>query len=220
MKEDLFQKFEDKFFELHTHLHNIEIHYHDSLIFRTHYNSFLNTYKSIIKQIDFSLQNNKHFNDFKNLKNKYFENSIIKETLKRRDIINHKKDLKLDSSSFMCLIKNKKTYDIKIKLFISKSLMDSDELIVKILQNNDFYYQIFMKDEDYYLAIYRDWKIKNNCILNEIRELLSIMGNFIHDLYILLGFCNNKINFVLDCLPLINNIKYKFYDRDKFKKFI
>jgi hypothetical protein len=32
-----------------------------------------------------------------------------------------------------------------------------------------------MKDEDYYLAIYRDWKIKNNCILNEIRELLSIM---------------------------------------------
>ena len=213
-------KLYDKFYELHTHLHNIEKNYHNSLIFRTHYNSFLSTYNSIIKQIDYSLQNSNYLNSYKSLKNSFLKNFLIEKNKKRRDIINHKEELKLDSSSFMCLIKNKKTYDIKIKLFISNSLLDSDELIIKILQNIDFYYQIFMEDEDYYLCIYREWKIESNCILTEVRELLSIMGSFIHDIYLLTNFCNNKIIFTLDCIPLINSIKYKFYDRNELKKLI
>jgi len=213
---------DNKFLELHTHFHNIENNYHN-VLFHTYYNSFINTYQIIFNQIENKLKDTLYIKEYKKLKNNYWEKEpLLKDINNQRNLIVHEKDLEINTFSYMCLIKNKKTYDIKIKLFLSNTFLDSDELIIKYLKIK-YFYQIFMNDEDYYLTIYREIKTtKNECILEEVKKLLLLMGDFIHVVYGLIGFCNNKnkTNFTLECIHPINDIKYKFYDRNKLKVFI
>jgi hypothetical protein len=210
----------DKFFELHYWLHEIENNYHKADQFRWLHNVFINTYQITFNHLSYVLKKTDYEKEYKEIKKNYFnKNNILKITTDLRDIIVHEEDLKLNSIASLCLIKDKKGND-KFRLPFSKNnYNNSDELIIEILKNK-FYYNIFMNDEDYYLAVYREWKInKNNCILEENRKILMIMSNFIHDISILIKCCNNKENlFHLKCCPPINDIKYKIYDRKNLIK--
>ena len=95
-----------------------------------------------------------------------------------------------------------------------------ENLIIQNLKKKNIFYEMFMNNEDCYLAVYREWKInKNDCILEENRKSLLIMSNFIHEIFELTGHCINKENpFTLECCPPINDIKYKIYDRNELIK--
>jgi hypothetical protein len=211
----------DKFYELHYWLHEIENNYHNADQFRWLHNVFINTFQIMINQVRHALQDTFYKEKYAKIEEKHrSKENLFKRTNTQRNAIVHEEDLELNSSAFLCLISNKKGCD-KLSLLISNSnSKDSDLLIIQTLKKDCPFYETFMNDEDYYLAVYREWKINpNNCILKENRDRLLIMSNFIHDVFILTGHCSNKENpFRLDCCHPINNIRYKIYDRNELIK--
>jgi hypothetical protein len=225
MKPETLKKIDkayDKFYELHYWLHEIENNYHNADQFRWLHNVFINTYQILLNQVCHALKDTSYKEKYTKIKEEHWsKENLFKRTTDQRNTIVHEEDLKLNSSAFLCLISNKKGCD-KFRLSISNNnSKDSDLLIIQTLKKKDYpFYETFMNNEDYDLAVYREWKInQNDCILKENRELLLIMSNFIHDVFILTGHCINKENpFHLECCPPINNIKYKIYDRNELIK--
>ena len=212
----------DKFYELHYWLHEIENNYHNADPFRWCHNVFISTYSIIFNQVWYALKDTSFKEKYTKIKKEHWsKENLFTRTKAQRNTINHKEDLKFNSSASLRLIRNKQSY-AKFSLLISNNdSEDSDLLIIQTLKQMDRpFYEIFMNNEDCYLAVYREWKInQNDCILDNNRKLLLILSNFMHDVFILTGHCINKENpFRLDCCHPIDNIKYKIYDRNELIK--
>jgi hypothetical protein len=224
MKPETLKKIEkiyDKFCELHHWLHEIENNYHNSDHFRWSHNVFINTFRIILYQIKYAFKDSSDKEKYTEIKIKHdIKENLFKKIIDQRNIMVHEEDLELNSITSLCLIRDKKGND-KFSMSISNdNTKDSDLLIIQNLKKKNIFYEMFMNNEDCYLAVYREWKInKNDCILEENRKSLLIMSNFIHEIFELTGHCINKENpFTLECCPPINDIKYKIYDRNELIK--
>jgi hypothetical protein len=219
MKE--IRKVYNKFEEVHHHYHDINRNYHHSDYFNFSFNAFLQSCKALLNQLDSVFNNSLYKHKYKQIKTKYYEGDKFKVITDFRNIISHEKDLEFTNHISLCLHNGKEIRDeipIRINNFI-----DSDSTIKLLIKVDNPLYNWILTDEDFYLVLHVNRIIKNTntCPLEDVRESLLYLSDFIHDLFLLTGDCFRKKNsFSLFCPPLTNNVKYKFYNKNSKGKIL
>jgi hypothetical protein len=210
----------DRFQEAHYWLHKLEDTYHQSKLFRWHFNAFLKSVKEVPDLAAMKLQNRDGFSAwFKTERAALAKDPLIQFLSKQRDLVVHK-DMLVPSSTGSIGITEGRDFKIGIT-FPVHPLEDSDDAMDRylnhVLANKDFL-GLLADDDDSLPCIQRQWRLSN--FDQELVELSSQAwlrtGQTVNAVIVWLG--EAPLDLSLSCRHSDQRVQFKIFDRNNLNE--